>query len=80
METAALTKRREAELEVAEEMMLGFYLAVTKIVMIKNKLIRGTARDGCLGDKVATLRWFGCIKWRDSECYMKIYGKTEIKR
>lgn len=60
LETAALTQKQDAELEVAEQKILRFYLGVTKMDMIKNKHIRGTARVGCLGGKVkeAEVRWF----------------------
>ena len=43
LETIALTKRQEAELEVAEMKMLRFSLGVTRLDKIKNDVIRGTA-------------------------------------
>ncbi|KAF7651992.1 hypothetical protein LDENG_00102870 [Lucifuga dentata] len=60
LETVALRKRQEAELEVAETKMLRFSL---------NEYIRGTAHVRCFGDKVreARLRWFGHVQRRDSE-------------
>ncbi|KAF7646447.1 hypothetical protein LDENG_00187620 [Lucifuga dentata] len=60
LETVALRKRQEAELEVAETKMLRFSL---------NEYIRGTAHVRSFGDKVreARLRWFGHVQRRDSE-------------
>ena len=43
LETVALTKRQEAEMEVAELKMLRFTLGVTKMDKIRNEYIRGTA-------------------------------------
>ncbi|KAK2920086.1 hypothetical protein Q8A73_002290 [Channa argus] len=60
LETVALKKRQEAELEVAELKMLRFSLGVTRMDRIRNEYIRGTAHVRCFGDKVreARLRWF----------------------
>ncbi|KAF7651093.1 hypothetical protein LDENG_00116160 [Lucifuga dentata] len=68
LETVALRKRQEAELEVAETKMLRFSLGVTRMDRIRNEYIRGTAHVRCFGDKVreARLRWFGHVQ-RDSE-------------
>ena len=66
LETAALIKRREAELEVTELKMLIFSLEVTVTDGIKKEHIRKTAR----------LRWFGLIKRRDGEERLKLYGAT----
>ncbi|RXN38888.1 Retrovirus-related Pol poly LINE-1 [Labeo rohita] len=67
LETAALKKRQEAELEVAELKMLRFSLGVTRMDRIENKFIRGTTHVRCFGDKVreARLRWFGHVQRRD---------------
>ena len=46
LETVALTKRQEAETEVAELMMLQFALGVTRMDKIRNEYIRGTAHAG----------------------------------
>ena len=46
LETVALTKRQEAEMEVAELKMLRFSLGVTRMDKISNEYIRGTARFG----------------------------------
>ena len=44
LEMAALTKRQEAEMEVAELKMLRFSLGVTTMDKIRNEYIRGTAQ------------------------------------
>ena len=69
LETVALTKRQEAELEVAELRMLRFSLGVTRMDKIRNKYIRGTAHVRRFGEKVreARLRWFGHVQRRDEE-------------
>ncbi|XP_062865903.1 uncharacterized protein LOC134328668 [Trichomycterus rosablanca] len=69
LETVALTKRQEKELEVAEMKMLRFSLGVTRMDKVRNEIIRGTAQVKQLGDKVreARLRWFGHVQRRDSE-------------
>ncbi|KAF7700092.1 hypothetical protein C0J45_11115, partial [Silurus meridionalis] len=67
LETVAMSKRQEVELEVAELKMLRFSLEVTRIDRIRNKFIRGTAHVGRFGEKVreARLRWFGHVQRRD---------------
>ena len=69
LETVALTKRQEAELEVAELRMLRFSLGVTRMDKIRNKYIRGAAHVRRFGEKVreARLRWFGHVQRRDEE-------------
>ena len=69
LETVALTKRQEAELEVAELKMLRFSLGVTRLDMIRNQYIRGTAHVGRFGEKAreARLRWFGHVRRKDEE-------------
>ena len=42
LETLALTKRQEAEMEVAELKMLRFASGVTRMDKIRNEYIRGT--------------------------------------
>ena len=61
LETVVLTKRQEAEMEVAELKMLRFSLGVTRMDKITNEYIRGTAQVGWFGEKTreARLRWFG---------------------
>ena len=51
LETVALTKRQEAEMEVAELKMLRFSLGVTRMDKIRNEYIRGTAQVGRFGEK-----------------------------
>ncbi|KAF7704096.1 hypothetical protein HF521_021168, partial [Silurus meridionalis] len=67
LETVALSKRQEVELEVAELKMLRFSLGVMRMNRIGNEFIRGTAHVGRFGDKVreARLRWFGRVQRRD---------------
>ena len=67
LETVALTKRREAEMEVAELKMLRFSLGVTRIDKIRNEYIRGTAQVGTFGEKTreAMLRWYGHLRRKD---------------
>ena len=50
LETVAVTKRHEAELEVAELKMLKFAMGVTRLEKIRNEYIRGTAH----------IDWFRC--------------------
>ena len=59
LETVALTKRQEAEMEVAELKMLRFSLGVTIMDKIRNEYIRGTAQVGRFGEKPreARMRW-----------------------
>ena len=67
METVALTKRQEAEMQVAELKMLQFSLGVTRMDKIRNEYIRGTAQVGRFGEKTreASLRWYGHIRRKD---------------
>ena len=51
LETVALTKRQEAEMEVAELKMLRFSLGVARMDTIRNEYIRGTAQVGRFGEK-----------------------------
>ena len=46
LDTVALTKRQEAEMEVAELKMLRFSLGVTRMDQIRNEYIRGTGQVG----------------------------------
>ena len=67
LETVALTKRQEAEMEVAEVKMLRFSLGVTIMDKIRNEYIRGTAKVGKFGEKTreAILRWYGHLRRKD---------------
>ena len=64
LETVALRKRQEAELEVAEIQMLRFSLRVMRMDRIKNEDIRGTAHVRCFGEKVRETkpRQFGLVE------------------
>lgn len=44
LETVALTKRQELELEMTDMKMLTFSLGVTRMDRIRNMYIRGTAQ------------------------------------
>ena len=73
LETVALRKRQEAEMEGAEVKMFRFSLRVMRMDRIRNEEIRGTEHVRCSGEKVreARLRWFG----RVCACrYIYIYG------
>ena len=67
LETVALAKRQEAEMEVAELKMLRFSLGVTRMEKIRNEYIRGTAQVGRFGEKAreARLRWYGHVLRKD---------------
>ena len=67
LETVALTKRQEAEMEVAELKMLRFSLGVTGMDKIWSEYIRGTAQVGRFGEKTreARLRWYGHVLRKD---------------
>ena len=69
LEAAALTKKQEAELEVAEMRMLRFSLGVTRVDKIRNEFVRGSAHVARFGNKVreARLRWFGHVQRREEE-------------
>ena len=64
LETVALTKIQEAEMEVAELKMLRFSLGVTRMDKIRNEHIRGTAQVGQFGEKTrdARQRWNGNLR------------------
>ena len=69
METVALTRRQEVELEVAELRMLRFAMGVTRLDKIKNTHVRGTANVVRIGKKVreTRLRWYGHVLRRNAE-------------
>ncbi|KAF7663896.1 hypothetical protein LDENG_00196870 [Lucifuga dentata] len=68
LEAMALTKRQEAELEVAELKTLRSLLGMMRMDKIKNEYIRGTAQIRWFGDKAreARLRCFGQVQRRDA--------------
>ena len=67
LETVAMPKRQEAEMEVAELKKLRFSLGVTRLDNIRNEYIRGTAQVGKFGEKPreARLRWYGHLRRKD---------------
>ena len=67
LETVALTKRQEAEMEVAELKMLRFSLGVIIMDKIENEYIRGTAQVGQFGENTreARMRWYGHVLRKD---------------
>ena len=67
LEMVALTKRREAEMEVAELKMLRFSLGVTRMDKIRNEYSRETAQVGRFGEKTreARLSWYGYVRRKD---------------
>ena len=66
LETVALTKRQEAEMEVAELKMLRFSLGVTRKDKIRNEYIRGTAQVRRFGEKTREAR-LRCMVWTRME-------------
>ena len=66
LETVALTKRQEAEMEVAELKMLRFALGVTRMDKIRNEYIRGYLDKKT---REARLRW----KWTCTEERLWVY-------
>ena len=80
LETVAMLKRQESELEVAEMKMLRFELGVTRMDMIRNTLIRGTLQVGPMRNKVreARLRWYGHVRRRDVDYVGQKVLKMEL--
>ena len=62
-----MTKRQEAELEVAELKMLRFSLGVTRMDRIRNEYVRGTVQVGQFSHiaREERLRWFGHVQKMD---------------
>ena len=54
--------------ESESNMMLRFFLGVTRMDEIRKEVIRETTQTGRLGEKAreARLRWFGHVRRRDS--------------
>ena len=69
LEAVALTKKQEAELEVAELRMLRFSLGVTRKDKIRNDFVRGSSHVAKFGSKVreARLRWYGHVQRREDD-------------
>ena len=61
LETVALTKRQESEMEVADLKMLRFSLGAIRLDMVRNEYIRGSAQVGRFGENTreGRLRWYG---------------------
>ena len=90
LETVALTKREEAEMEVTGLKMLRFSLDVPRMDKISNEDsdVRGTAQVGRVGEKTREtgLRWFGRVR-RKVDGYigrwvlrMELLGKRKEER
>ena len=58
LETVAVTKKQEAELEVTEMKMLRFELGIIKMDRIRYSLIHSSLHE-------ARLRWYGHVKRSD---------------
>ena len=69
METVALMRRQEVELEVAELRMLRFAMGVMRLDKIKSTHVRGTVNIVRIGKKVreTRLRWYGHVLQRNAE-------------
>ena len=80
LETIGLTRKQEAELEVAELKILRFSLGVTRVDRIRNEYIRGTAHVRKLGEKVreARLKWFGHVLGRGTDYIGQRMLKMEL--
>ena len=64
LETVALAKRQEGEMETAELKMLRFTLGETRMDTTRNEYIRRIANVGRFGEKTreAILRWYGHVR------------------
>ena len=80
LETVALSKGQEKELEVAELKMLRYSLGVTKLDKIRSEYIRGTAHVRRLRDKLreGRLRWYGHMMRREEEYIGKRMLRMEL--
>ena len=80
LKTVALTKRQEAEMEVAELKMLRFSLGVTRMDNIMNEYIAGTAQMGRFGEKTreARLRWHGHARRKDDGYIVRRMMRIEL--
>ena len=67
LQTVALTRKQETDLEVAELRMLRFSLGVTTLDRIRNEYIRRAPHVGRFGEREreARLTWFGHVLRRD---------------
>ena len=88
LETVALTKRQEADIEMADLKMLRFSLGVTRMDKIRNEYIRGTSQLGRVGEKTrqARLMWYGHVHRKDNGYIgrrilrMELHGKRKRGR
>ena len=80
LETVAVTKWHEAELEVVKLKMLRFAMGVTRLGKIRNEYIRGTAHIDRFGCKLreSRLRWFGHVQRRDEDHVGKRTMRMEL--
>ena len=80
LETVALTKREEVEMEVAELKMLRFSLGVTRMEKIRNEYIRGTAQVGKFGEKTreARLRWYEHLRRKNDGYIVRRMLRMEL--
>ena len=69
LETVALRKRHEAELEVAEVKTFRFSLGLTMLDRIRNEYITARSHVNVLFSTVREVRltWFGQVQRKDSE-------------
>lgn len=65
LETAAIRKKEESELEVAEMKMQRFEFGLTRMDMIRSSLIRDSLHVVPIRNKVreARLRWYGYVNF-----------------
>ena len=69
LETTGLSRKQEAEMEVAELKMLRFSLGVTREDRIENRYIRGSTHVRRMKDKLreGRLRWYEHVRRRDED-------------
>ena len=81
LETVAVTKKQEKEMEVAEMKNLRFSIEVTRKDKIRNEYIRGTIKVERLGMKMreGRLRWYGHVMRRNQEYVEKKMIEMELK-
>ena len=80
LETVALTKIQEAEMEVVELKMLRFSLGVTRMDKIRNDHFRRTVRVGSFGEQTreARLRWYGHVRRKDDGYIGRTMPRMEL--
>ena len=82
LETVALMKRQEAEMEVAELKMVRFSIGMTREDEIRNKYIRRKTQMGRCGEKTrkARLRWYGHVQRKDDGYIGRRMLRMELPR